>query len=48
MSESISTDDSIKGFEIIDIRYDQDAIFYDVKVTTILDKFLSNKIKITS
>jgi len=48
MSESISTDDSIKGFEITDIRYDQDAIFYDVKVTTILDKFLSNKIKITS
>jgi hypothetical protein len=48
MSESISTDDSIQGFEIIDIRYDQDAIFYDVKVTTILDKFLSNKIKITS
>mgnify|MGYP003624501264 CR=1 FL=1 len=47
LAEAISTDDSIKGFEIVDIRYEQDAIFYDVKITTVLDKFLNNEIKLT-
>jgi hypothetical protein len=47
LSEAIASDDSIKGFEITNIRHDQDAIFYDVKITTALDKYLNNEIKLT-